>query len=243
MLGWLNEFPSLQQIWEHADWHKLHAVSGTVAAIISVLAAAFGFSQWLIRRRTQKKLNTAQEQLRVIEEAANSRENNLWDLWAPKIPDWVRDKWRTSTLRVLTLANFKGGVGKTTIAANLAIALARSGYRVLIIDFDYQGSLDSRFGVDVKTNTNTGGANALHLKDGCLFDPSTMYRLTGIYQDITLVPSYFALATLENRMVLQWLLQSEKDDLRYRLAGKLLDDRVQEEFDIVIIDTPPRLTI
>lgn len=222
------------------NWDKLHAIFGTIAAFLSI--TALFIRQWWKRSAAEKELALKEKKLHVIEEAANSNETHLWELWPQQVPVWFLKKWPSSRLRVITLANFKGGVGKTTIAANLAIALSRKGYKVLIIDFDYQGSLDSRFQVDVKFNSDNSGSNALLSKDGRLFDSSTLCKLGDYYKDITLSPSYFALASLENRLMLQWLLQSESDDVRFRLASKLLDERTSKEFNVVIIDTPPRLT-
>ncbi len=52
---------------------------------------------------------------------------------------------------IYTLANAKGGCGKSTVSLNLAICFARLGYRTLAIDLDQQGNLSAALGVDLNS--------------------------------------------------------------------------------------------
>ena len=110
---------------------------------------------------------------------------------------------KSSRLPIFVIANLKGGVGKTTLTAYLAKMLARQGLRVLLIDFDNQGSLSSFMlhGEDVRLQSSGADFLLQDLSPGTLFDLQTLTSIRDAgMTDISLVTAARSLAILENRL-------------------------------------------
>ena len=128
--------------------------------------------------------------------------------------------------QVLSIANQKGGVGKTTTAVSLAAALADAGSRVLLIDLDPQGNASSGVGLRVQSGQATIYdvlIRDLDLDDA--IEPTTV-------RNLFVVPATIDLAGAEIELVSAF---SREQKLRRAL------DSVREDFDIVLIDCPPSL--
>jgi len=130
--------------------------------------------------------------------------------------------------KVITIANPKGGVGKTTTTINLAASLAMVEKKVLIIDLDPNGALSS--GLKYNSRETAGGVFNLFLGTGEWTDviyQSKMPNLDIIPSDIFSTEKEVRLFTLaENRMILK------------RKITDMLEKR-KLDYDFLIIDTPP----
>ena len=124
------------------------------------------------------------------------------------------------TMKTLTIANQKGGVGKTTLTAHLAYAAQAANKRVLLIDADPQGSLSLAF--------NTAVADPACLTTTDLFPhPPSDKPLSWVDDHLALVPADDALFDLVSANVDQLML------LRASIQAQA------PQFDLCLIDTPP----
>ncbi len=136
-------------------------------------------------------------------------------------------------LRVMSVANQKGGVGKTTTAINLATALAALGEKVLILDLDPQGNASTGLGIP-KHLRKTGMYDVL-MGESPLMDAGDADRPSRL----SLVPSDADLSGIELE-----LGQTQGRNFRLREALQpLRDDHSEDRFTYVLIDCPPSLNL
>ena len=167
--------------------------------------------------------------------------------------------------KIVAVANFKGGVGKTSTAAHLAMSAALDGYRVLVIDLDSQGSMTSIFGGRVADEWQTvfpliARHYASHLiaenqarlarGDSPLPLDETMIEAQKItaqsliqkthWPNIDLIGAQLNLYWAEFQIPV-WRMQARGWKLWDALSDVLGADGVLDAYDIVFLDTPPAL--
>ncbi|MEG1502859.1 ParA family protein [Enterococcus sp. 22-H-5-01] len=128
--------------------------------------------------------------------------------------------------RIISVANQKGGVGKTTTTVNLGACLAYVGKKVLLIDSDAQGNATSGLGVrkpDVKQDIYDVLVNEVPIKE-------TILETTR--ENLSIVPATLQLAGAEIELTSMMARES-------RLKSALED--VNDEYDFILIDCPPSL--
>lgn len=135
--------------------------------------------------------------------------------------------------RIFTVANQKGGVGKTTTAVNVAAALAMGGLKVLVIDLDPQGNACTALGID---RNNLQGMFEVLINDKAI--SQVVQRAPG-FPHLECAPADLSLAGAEVNMV---SFVSRESRLKFALEKFLTEREVQgERIDYVIIDCPPSL--
>ncbi|MCU1616527.1 MAG: parA2 [Frankiales bacterium] len=135
--------------------------------------------------------------------------------------------------RVITVANQKGGVGKTTSAVNLGVALALYGLRTLVIDLDPQGNASTALGVEHSVGTPS-------IYDALVGDNSLaeVVHPTGASPKLRCIPATIDLAGAEIELV---SVVAREYRLRRAIEGYLQALPEEERPQYVLIDCPPSL--
>jgi chromosome partitioning protein len=134
--------------------------------------------------------------------------------------------------RVIAIANQKGGVGKTATAVNLAVALAETGRRVLLVDLDPQGNATS--GICSPENVSAARAEGKTIYQAIVGDLAMAEIIRQVRPTLWLAPAGDDLVGAEIELVTM--------EGRERRLRALLEP-VRGEYNYVLIDTPPSLGI
>ena len=140
-------------------------------------------------------------------------------------------------MEVITVANNKGGVGKTMQAFQLSTYLANQGYRVLAIDLDSQANLSSTLGVNIQRTLIPewliGDVNT----DEIILPSEGKAKL---FTSLWVIPSSRHLANMSKLLILSEGEVRKRAGRKERLI-KLRLEELSQKFDYIVIDTPPML--
>ncbi|MFA5950925.1 MAG: ParA family protein [Hyphomicrobium sp.] len=240
------------------DLSSMNEVFGGVAAAAGLGALCYAWGKTTgnsVDRRKIKRLESESSALKGELDRYVERFSKLEHVVADAQDFWVRQPETVdlaqhqtqirSSIPIITVLNLKGGVGKTTICANLAGYFARQGKRVLLLDFDYQGSLTdtvmSHAGlIEFQFTANKlieGGHTAGQLR-------AIAERLTSLTPNLWIYPAFYGFSRAEIQMMFRWLVGKDPE-IRYNLHNYLQSPPFQKDadtaFDLVLIDAPPRL--
>jgi len=140
---------------------------------------------------------------------------------------------KPTSLRIITVANQKGGVGKTTTTVNLAAALSMGGLRVAVIDLDPQGNASTALGVEHLEN-----AGIYEVLMGDLTMSQAIQKVKG-FPSLECVSSNTSLAQAEIELVPMVAREMRLKDAIDELATQRI--AAGEQLDYIFIDCPPSL--
>ena len=167
--------------------------------------------------------------------------------------------------KIVAVANFKGGVGKTSTCAHLAMSAALDGYKVLVIDLDSQGSMTTIFGGKVADEWGTvfpllarhyaGALRADNQRRADRGEPplpldDTLSEALKVRSQDVIRPTHWPNIDLigaqlnlywSEFQIPVWRMQSRGWKLWDALTDVLAEDGVLDAYDVVFLDTPPAL--
>ncbi|MEM1294980.1 MAG: AAA family ATPase [Verrucomicrobiota bacterium] len=201
------------------------------------------------RELPKELVDSVEQSLVDIQDFARKREvakqRGVWNVGRGKVKEVPE-----SPAKIISVSNLKGGVGKSTISANVAAVLADMGKKVLVVDLDWQQSLTrlcltreqrARFFESGYAPVCTALKNYTKTDSWTETDlmPLQVVRETGTTFD--LAPTHFHHMDREDAALLTSFAEPAKDDARFLVRN--LIRKWSQEYDLVILDCPPRLTV
>ena len=145
----------------------------------------------------------------------------------PSLPEPQPPQAGPKNALIIAMTNQKGGVGKTTTTINLGAALVETGRRVLLVDFDPQGSLSVGLGV----NPHTLDKSIYNLLLSRQYSADDVIAPTSV-EGLDILPSNIDLSAAEVQLV--------SEVAREQTLLRVLD-KVRDRYDIILIDCAPSL--
>lgn len=127
--------------------------------------------------------------------------------------------------KIISVINFKGGVGKTTTTHSLGMGLGKEGNKVLLVDMDPQASL---------TFSSVEGISKYTVKDLLLGERTINEVIVNLKENVDLIPSYLSLGTIERTLNSKFGIE--------KLLKKSFQ-KLETAYDYIIIDCPPALNL
>lgn len=163
---------------------------------------------------------------------------------------WLRDRSATNaqspsptrtSIPIISFLNMKGGVGKTTLAANVGAHMLARGARVLYIDFDYQGTLSLM--VASTANQDRLENNSYKLLQAQPYSEikSSIHRFKQL-PNVGLFAAHYVLFRDEMELFANWAANNTTYDVRFALKKILHSPDCANDWDAIIVDCGPRFT-
>jgi cellulose biosynthesis protein BcsQ len=146
---------------------------------------------------------------------------------------------------IIALANWKGGVGKTTVTACLGAALAKTGRRVLLVDLDFQGTLSALLLGQTPMSLEKEGKGIDRFLESATPTAELLLRLRNRLSApngrLDLIASTTQLMETRFHMLRRWLTDMDGPDIRYLLRSALHSLAVADQYDYILLDCRPDL--
>jgi chromosome partitioning protein len=140
--------------------------------------------------------------------------------------------------KVIVVVNGKGGVGKSSLSATLAVSLAKMGHKVGLIEMDEQGNNNEDLGTNQTPLDDDGGSQAAAILDGKPLTPTGKAR-----PNLHVFPGGDSLEDVVEELYVQRRYASYHDDLEDQQAWMGMYaaaiDRIRDDYDAIILDVAP----